>query len=78
MGAEVRMSTRKKIDGGSLNDEQLTALTPAQVLCIDRALADIGAFGEVRIVKAKGRVRFIETLKSRDLLKLDGDGRGSD
>jgi hypothetical protein len=72
------MSTRKKIDGGSLNDEQLTALTPAQVLCIDRALADIGAFGEVRIVKAKGRVRFIETLKSRDLLKLDGDGRGSD
>jgi hypothetical protein len=78
VGAEVRMSTRKKIDGGSLNDEQLTALTPAQVLCIDRALADIGAFGEVRIVKAKGRVRFIETLKSRDLLKLDGDGRGSD
>jgi hypothetical protein len=72
------MSTRKKIDGGSLNAEQLTALTPAQVLCIDRALADIGAFGEVRIVKAKGRVRFIETLKSRDLLKLDGDGRGSD
>jgi hypothetical protein len=72
------MSTRKQTDGRSLNDEQLMALTPAQVLCIDRALADIGAFGEVRIVKAKGRVRFIETLKSRDLLKLDGDGRGSD
>jgi hypothetical protein len=78
VGTEVRMSTRNKMDGRSLNDEQLMALTPAQVLCIDRALADIGAFGEVRIVKAKGRVRFIETLKSRDLLKLDGDGRGSD
>ena len=61
---------------GSLDEGQLESLTPEQVLCIDRALAGIGAFGEVRIVKAKGRVRFIETLESRDLLKIKEDGRG--
>ena len=78
MGGGV--STRKNItmDGGSLDGERLRTLTPAQVLCIDRALADIGAFGEGRIVKAKGKVRFIETLESRDVLKAGGDGRGND
>jgi len=50
--------------------QHLTELTAQQVAAIDRALAAVGPFGEVRIVKAKGRVRFIETLQSRDLLKL--------
>ena len=53
--------------GGSVAG--LTQLTPQQILMIDRALAAIGAFGEVRIVKTGGRIRFIETLESRDLLK---------
>ena len=60
--------------GGSLK-ARLTQLTPGQVMAIDRALAGIGAFGEVRIVKAKGRVRFIETLESRDLMRIGNDGR---
>lgn len=51
-------------------NENLTELTPQQIGVIDKALSDIGPFGEVRIVKTKGRVRFIETVQSRDLLKL--------
>jgi hypothetical protein len=47
--------------------ERLDVLTPDQVLEIDRALASIGSFGEVRLVKVKGRVRFIQRLESRDL-----------
>jgi len=53
---------------GETPKEDLTQLTAQQVAAIDRALAAVGPFGEVRIVKTKGRVRFIETLKSRDLL----------
>jgi hypothetical protein len=56
---------------------QLRSLTPAQVLAIDRALANLGAFGEIHIIKAKGRVRFLETVRSQDLLKL-GHGREGD
>ncbi|HEY76499.1 MAG TPA: hypothetical protein G4O00_10005 [Thermoflexia bacterium] len=51
----------------------LRVLTPAQVLEIDRALEAIGPFGEVRLVKVKGRLRFIQQMESRDLL---GGGRG--
>jgi hypothetical protein len=57
--------------------ECLTALTPEQVVFIDRALAEIGDFGQIRIVKKNGRVRFIETLESRDLLNIEkGNGKG--
>jgi len=48
----------------------LTVLTPEQVLEVDRALAAIGPFGEVRLIKVKGRVRFIQQLESRDLLRM--------
>ena len=54
--------------------EELKQLTPGQVKAIDRALGAIGAFGQVRIVKNKGRVRFIETLESRDLIKIGRHG----
>jgi hypothetical protein len=46
----------------------LRSLTPQQVMKIDKALSDIGAFGEVRLVKEKGRIRFITTLVSDDFL----------
>lgn len=64
----------KMNDGAGLADD-LALLTPAQVRAIDQALGAVGPFGEVRIVKAKGRVRFIQELESRDLLKV-GDDRG--
>lgn len=45
----------------------LRVLTPAQVVEIDRALEDVGPFGEVRLIKARGKVRFIQRLESREL-----------
>lgn len=50
--------------------EALETLTPQQVLAVDRALTAIGSFGEVRLVKVKGKVRFIQQLKSNDLLQV--------
>jgi hypothetical protein len=47
--------------------ETLESLTPQEVIAIDHALTSLGAFGEVRLVKIKGRVRFIQQLKSNDL-----------
>lgn len=47
----------------------LKVLTPEQVLEVDRALAAIGPFGEVRLIKVKGRLRFIQQLESRDMLQ---------
>ena len=57
----------------SLLPETLANLTPEQVREVDRALSAVGAFGEVRLIKVKGRVRFIEQLKSRDLWRLVRD-----
>ena len=46
----------------------LRSLTAYQIQKIDQALNDLGAFGEVRLVKEKGRVRFIEVVVSESLL----------
>jgi hypothetical protein len=55
--------------------EPLMLLTPDQVLQVDRALASIGPFGEVRLVKVKGQLRFIQKLDSHDLLRGSGNSR---
>lgn len=39
---------------------------------IDDALATIGAFGEVRLIKNRGKLRFIQTVRSDDLAAQDG------
>ncbi len=52
--------------------EPLALLTPDQVIQVDQALASIGPFGEVRLVKVKGQLRFIQKLDSRDLLRGNG------
>ena len=62
-GGQVREGSRVGLS------DLLTVLTPEQVLEVDRALAAIGPFGEVRLIKVKGRVRFIQQLESRDLLR---------
>lgn len=56
--------------------QPLKVLTPEQILEIDRALEDVGPFGEVRLVKAKGKVRFIQRLESRELPRGE-ENRGS-
>jgi hypothetical protein len=43
---------------------RLMNLTPWQVSRIDRLLTDIGPYGEVRIIKEKGRVTFVEKVES--------------
>jgi len=47
----------------------LQVMTPEQVLQVDRALASIGHFGEVRLIKIKGQLRFIQQLESQDILQ---------
>jgi hypothetical protein len=48
--------------------EPLKALKPEQIVQVDRALASLGPFGQVRLIKVKGRLRFIERLESLDML----------
>lgn len=44
----------------------LKVLTAEQIYQIDDALFELGPFSEVRIIKAKGRVRFIQRVESID------------
>jgi hypothetical protein len=48
-------------------------LTDRQALMIDQALRDIGEFGEVRLIVEKRRLRFLVTVKSSDMQKLQID-----
>jgi hypothetical protein len=54
-----------EIDGESVT---LRALTVEQVKRIDDALIELGPFAEVRLIKAKGKLRFIQLLESRSLI----------
>lgn len=47
--------------------EYSPAMTPELIARLKEALCSVGAFGEVRLVVVKGRVRFIETMRSEDL-----------
>lgn len=64
--------TGTKSEDEQLLRRSLKALTPDQVLEVDQALDSLGPFGEVRLVKVKGRLRFIQQLESRPLLRDDG------
>jgi hypothetical protein len=44
-------------------------LLPTHIKMIDEALVSLGEFGEVRLVVEKGRLRFLVTQKSYDMLK---------
>ncbi len=46
--------------------EPLRILTPSQISEIDRCLDEIAAFGQVTLIKQKGRLRFIEKTESVD------------
>ena len=56
--------------------EPLKVLKPEQILQVDRALASLGPFGEVRLVMVKGHLRFIEQLESHDLLSSSRSPEG--
>ena len=63
---------RAESGGGKSVSNPLCMLTPEQIREVDRALANVGPFGEVRLIKVKGKLRFIQQLDSRDLLRGDG------
>jgi hypothetical protein len=46
-------------------------LDAVQVLAIDRALQQIGEFGEIHLIVKRGRVRFIGTLKTEAIDSQD-------
>jgi hypothetical protein len=50
---------------------QLRFLKPNQVKMIDEALGKVGEFGEVRLVVERGRLRFLVTEQSFDVLKWE-------
>lgn len=49
------------------NPDRPRLLTPELRHRLEDALHDVGAFGEVRLVVQKGRVRFIETVRSESV-----------
>jgi hypothetical protein len=48
-------------------DLSLKVLNSGQIQRIDNMLDEMGPFGELRLIKKKGRVRFIEKVESFDL-----------
>lgn len=53
-----------------LNAAHPKMLQASQITLIEQALQQIGEFGEVHLVVEKGRLRFIELVKSLDVLKV--------
>jgi len=49
-------------------DRPLKVLTPGQVQKIDDALDGLGPFGEIRLIKNKGKLRFIQKVESESIL----------
>lgn len=50
-------------------DRPLKMLTTEQIRQIDQALADLGPFAEVRLIKNKGKLRFIQRVDSESAVK---------
>ena len=51
-------------------DKPLKVLTARQIQKIDDALAGLGPFAEVRLVKNRGKLRFIQKVESESMLGL--------
>ena len=52
-------------------DRPLQCLSIRDIYAIDDALAALEAFGEVRLIKKAGKLRFIRTLKSQVLKRSE-------
>ena len=48
-------------------DRPLSVLKLEHIRQIDNALAELGPFGEVRIIKQRGKLRFIQTVESENI-----------
>lgn len=66
-------SESKKSNRGS-EFRALRFLNQRQIQMIDEALGQVGEFGEVRLIVEKGRLRFLTTQNSYDVLKWRPNG----
>jgi hypothetical protein len=48
-------------------DRPLSVLKVEHIRQIDDALAELGPFGEIRIIKQRGKLRFIQKVESEDI-----------
>ena len=55
------------------SDLSLKVLSCCQVQQIDDMLDEMGAFGELRLIKKKGQIRFIESTPDTMVTLLNGD-----
>lgn len=69
--ASARKSGGTRKSGNSPVRGALKFLRQAQIHMIDDALIEVGEFGEVRLIVAKGRLRFVVTQRSHDALKWE-------
>jgi hypothetical protein len=68
---ELKQRQARAEDSDRLSPEPahvLRVLSPRQIARIDRLLSELGPYGEVRLVKVKGRLRFIQRVDSEDAL----------
>ena len=54
---------------------RLHVLGVGHILLIDEALHSLGPFSEVRLIKIKGKLRYIDKLESESLSPADEGGR---
>jgi hypothetical protein len=47
----------------------LNVLRPEHIRRIDDALTELGPFGEVRIIKQRGKLRFIQKVESENIME---------
>lgn len=58
-----------------LEDELRSLCVTRQTACrVDEALRRLGPYGEVRLIVVKGRLRFIQTVRSEDVDGMGGGG----
>ena len=50
-------------------DRPLSVLKFEHIKQIDDALAELGPFGEVRIIKQRGKLRFIQKVESENIME---------
>ncbi len=55
-------------------EDELTFLTRQTARRVDDALCRLGPYGEVRLVVVKGRLRFIQTVRSEEVAAAGGMG----
>ena len=67
--------TKSVLDGFA--EQPLKVLDPSQVKQIDAALGRLGETGELRLIKSKGRLRFITIVGDEEAIGPDGN-LGSD